>query len=302
MSFLELDEFRDQGHLHKAVPKYIAEQEKKIPHPFWSLDRGNIDNLVAKISSTVKTVLQDFPGDDKELNQLNDAAVRLPQVDRSPAIKVALLGAQGAGKSLLINALFDYNGLSLTGASGGACTRSVVKYLFYPGEQSNFCAEVRFLGISKMTDMIKEHAKAYYDYYDSYDNPDDEVGHQNKNLQQEQVDLKLKNTAEEFFETLFGSKADFLESWDSRVYENGEFVSLSLLKYEDTLNQTKANENTMSIFGRDQYDLNKQLLPYLSKVRGEQCMWPLVDYVAVRITHPLLQHRIELIDLPGKNS
>lgn len=69
---------------------------------------------------------------------------------------------------------------------------------------------------------------------------------QNKNTQHEELDLRLKNTAEEFFKTLFGSKADFLESWDARAYENGEFISLSLLKYEEYPLQAEANDNTKS--------------------------------------------------------
>jgi hypothetical protein len=133
-------------------------------------------------------------------------------MDRSLKVKVALLGAQGAGKSLLLNALFDYGGLSLTGADGSTCTISVVKYLYHPGDQKGFYAEVRFSNSAKMKVMIKEHAKSYYGYFDSYDSPEADAGNQKKYLHHECLDLLLKNTAEEFFETLFGSQADFLES------------------------------------------------------------------------------------------
>jgi hypothetical protein len=283
----------------KVLPKYNAEQEEKIPHPYWGLDRDKIGRLVASISDEVKAVLKDFPEDDKELHQLHDSGVRLPKIDRSPTMKVALLGNQGAGKSLLINALFDYDGLSLTGADGGACTSSVVKYLFYPGDEKGFRAEVKFLTASKITALIKEHAKSYYDYYHEDDQLDEEL-EQKKCAQKEDLDLKLKNTAEEFLETLFGSKQEFLESWNAPAYENGEFLSLSLLKYEDALQQIDANENVKTFSEQDQYSLNKKLLPFLSKVDGQLCLWPLVDNVSIRITHPLLQHGIEIIDLPGQ--
>jgi hypothetical protein len=297
--YIRFSEFPTYIQSHRVLPRYNAKQEEKTPHPYWELDRVKIDEIVADISDKVKVVLKDFPEDDKELGQLHDVGVRLPQINRSPTVKVALLGNQGAGKSLLINALFDYDGLSLTGADGGACTSSVVKYLFYPGDQQRFCAEVKFLTASKITEMIKEHAKSYYDYYDSYDNPDEDGDEQRSESRDEDLDLKMKNTAEEFFETLFGSKEEFLDSWNARLHENGEFLSLSLFKYEDALQQSGANENIKSFLGRDQYDLNKKLLPFLSKVKGQLCLWPLVDSVSIRITHPLLQHRIELIDLPG---
>lgn len=302
MPFLKLDDFLNRKHLHKSVQKYESGQEVKVPHPYWNLDREGIEKLVVEISDAVKLVVKDFPEDDKELDQLYDAAVRLPQIDRSPAKKVALLGAQGAGKSLLINALFDYDGLSLTGAEGSACTSSVVKYLFYPGAQQKFCAEVKFLASAKMTAVIKEHAKAYYDFHDSYENPDDNAYQHPSGPDKEDLETKLKNTAEEFFEMLFGSKSDFLESWDARTYENGEFVSLSLLKYEDALRQIDACENIKHFVGSDQNDLNRKLRPYLSKFKDQLTFWPLVDNVCIRITHPLLQNRIELFDLPGKTN
>jgi hypothetical protein len=297
-TYLTFSEFPAYMRSQKILLKYNAEREEKTPHPYWDLDRDNIGRIVASISDEVKAVLKDYPEDDKELHQLHDAGVRLPKINRSQSVKVALLGNQGAGKSLLINTLFDYDGLSLTGADGGACTSSVVKYLFYPGDEKGFRAEVKFLTASKITALIKEHAKSYYDYYDSYENPDEDE--QKKGAQEEDLDLKLKNTAEEFFETLFGSKQEFLESWNARAYEIGEFLSLSLLKYEDALQQIEANENMKTFSEQDQYSLNKKLLPFLSKVDSQLCLWPLVDNVSIRITHPLLQHGIELIDLPGQ--
>jgi hypothetical protein len=71
-------EFSSQIQVPKAVPKYNTEQEQKTPHPYWELDIDNIRVLVADTSDTVKGALDEFPEDDRELDQLHGAAVRLP--------------------------------------------------------------------------------------------------------------------------------------------------------------------------------------------------------------------------------
>lgn len=287
----------------KSAPKHDTSAEEKTSHPYWTLNRSVIDVLLTEVSALVKEFLQTIPEGDEELTHLLTTAERLPQVPRITPVRVAFIGAQGAGKSLLINALFDCDGLSLTGADGGACTASIVRYKFYPGKTTRvFTAEVKFLDSKKLSAMIQEYAKSYHDYHnddDDSDCSDNEDASRNKMPRSDDHDRRLRDTALDVFETLFGSKEDFLESWDPRSYKNGEFVSLCLLKCEEALNDLQLNKDVKVFVGQDQHSLLQQIRPFLTNVPGQACLWPLVDNVCIGLTHPLLQHGIEIVDLPG---
>jgi hypothetical protein len=298
MPYLPLDQFL-ASQLSKTLPKHNPNQEDRIIHPYWNLDRSAMDKILFEISALAKAKLMTVPEEDKELTHLRDAAERITKISRKSPIRVALLGAQGAGKSLLINALFDLDGLSLTGADGGACTASVVRYVYYPGDNGKFLAEIKFLDSKKMAAMLQEHAKSYYDYHNDDDDSDDEIRSQSKADRQDEQERRVRDTAVDVFDTLFGSRQEFLESWDPRTYKNGEFVALCLLKCQEALDQIKASDDVMSFIRNDQTALLDAIKPFLTNVPGTQCLWPLVDSVCVRITHPLLQQGIEIIDLPG---
>lgn len=296
--YLPLEKF-----VEKAAPKHRSDQEARAPHPLWDLNRTVIDDILVEISALASAKLKAAPGDDKELIHLRDTAERLTRVTHSAPIRVALIGAQGAGKSLLINAIFDLDGVSLTGADGGACTASVVRYLYYPGAGGNFLAEIKFLDYAKRKTMMQDHAKAYDDYHNDEEDSEDESGSTAKrhhDSESETSAAKLAGTAVDVFDTLFGSRQEFLESWNPHNFKNGEFVDLCMLKCEEALRQINANDGIKSFIQNDQKALLQDIKPYLTNVSGTQCLWPLVDSVNVRLTHPLLQHGIELIDLPGK--
>jgi hypothetical protein len=160
----------------------------------------------------------------------------LSHVPRSPAIKVALLGAQGAGKSLVINALLNCDGLSLTGADGATCTSSITRYVDNPeneaGEDTKFYAEIRFLRADQCRALLQEHAKNHFCYRhgDVESDGEDENPNPNparkKDRRQEEMDERLKDTAEDVFVTLFGSKDAFLDNRSASAYSSGEFVKL----------------------------------------------------------------------------
>jgi hypothetical protein len=46
-------------------------------------------------------------------------------------------------------------------------------------------------------------------------------------------------------------------------------------------------------------ELLKQIKPFLSNVDDRICLWPIVEFVMIRTNYPLLQERVEIIDLPG---
>lgn len=126
---LTFNEFMAYVQTRRTVPRYDANSEKKPDHDWWRLDKIGIDSLLKAFAQLITERLKGSPDNDKELQHLLRTVAELSHVLRSATVKAALLGAQGAGKSLTINAIFDCDGLSLTGAEGAACTSSITRYV-----------------------------------------------------------------------------------------------------------------------------------------------------------------------------
>jgi hypothetical protein len=304
-----LEEFPEVLKAQKVVTGYKSTAEAKPEHLWYRLPRAEIDRAVKEFAQYVCKLLQGAPQGDKELQHLINTANELAYVARSPAIKVALLGAQGAGKSLMINAIFDSDGLSITGADGSACTSSITRYIAYPQsharENNRFCAEIKFLNAKERDNLLREHAKSYYEWHQE-DDDDDEIEEEGsivrkKARRQDDMDHRPKDTAEDVFITLFGSRDDFRQNWSTSAYKTGEFLTLCRLKSEEVLEKQDLDSRGVALkFGDNQTDLLKQLRPFLTKVKDTTCLWPLVDSISIRFWHDILQAGLEIIDLPGK--
>ncbi|KAF2819433.1 hypothetical protein CC86DRAFT_432039 [Ophiobolus disseminans] len=296
---LSMDEFQEHLKTLKSVPKYDSSAEEKIPHPWWELDKISINSLLKDISELVATCTQGAIGLDKELQHVANTATKLEQVECGTTVKVALIGAQGAGKSLLINALFDCTGLSLTGAKGFACTSAIVRYAY--GQGDKYSAEVRFLNAKMREQMIDEHIRSFLDYHnDLADSDDEDGGRRTRSFKQDEIDRKRKKTAEDFFDTIFGSRDEFLCAWSSSPVNTGEFKSLCQLKCKEAMNEYDMTSQGATLFSKSNpADLLKEIKPFLSNVDDEVCLWPIVDCVTIRLNHPLLREGLEIVDLPG---
>lgn len=301
---LTLREFPAYLQGQRTLPRYDAKQEKKPDDPWWRLDRASIDELMKELAQVITEQLKGSPDNDKELQHLLRTATNLAHVVLSPAIKVALIGAQGAGKSLTINALFDCDGLSLTGAEGAACTSSITRYVQYPKSttgEDQFFAEIKFFTREEREALLKEHARSYYVYHNvDDDDDDDEDVSRTKTIGQDEMDRSLNDTAEDIFTTSFGSYDEFLENWNASDYRSGEFINLCQLKCDEALKKEQVDSQGIATKMADtQKELLEKSRPFLTSVKGQRCLWPLVDHIAIRFHHELLQGGIEVIDLPG---
>ncbi|KAH7067835.1 hypothetical protein FB567DRAFT_585403 [Paraphoma chrysanthemicola] len=296
---LSFDEFQDHLKTIKSVPRYDSTAEEKAPHPWWNLNKPAIHSLLKDISEKVGTCTLGATDLDRELQHVSNTATQLEKVERGTAVKVALIGAQGAGKSLLINALFDCTGLSLTGAKGFACTSAIVKYAYGPGDK--FSAEVCFLNAKMREQMIDEHIRSYRDYHNDLEDSEDEDGApRTRSFKQDEIDRKRKKTAEDFFDTIFGCRDDFLSAWSSDPVNTAEFKHLCQVKCTEAMEEFDLTSKDAAHFSKNTpAELLKVVMPFLSNVEDKVCLWPIVDCVTVRINHKLLQEGLEIIDLPG---
>ncbi|KAI8942139.1 hypothetical protein NX059_000229 [Plenodomus lindquistii] len=295
---LSWEEFQAQAYRWKPVPRYDATKETKLPHSWWELDKDKIQTHLKDISSRVTNPTKGVTGIDRELQHVLNTATKLEQVDRSFTTKVALIGAQGAGKSLFINAILDCTGLSLTGAKGFACTSAIVKFAYGPGNK--FSAEVKFLNATKREQLIDEHIRSYVDYHNDLNDSDDEDGPRTRSIKQDEIEKKRKKTAEDFFDTMFGCRDEFLSAYSSSPVNTGEFKRLCQLKCREAMETHDLDSEGVATFSKSTpKELLEIVKPFLSNVDGEPCLWPIVDCVTIRLSHPLLQQGLEFIDLPG---
>lgn len=305
-SLLTPGEFPDYLKAHSSMPKYDSAKEDRFPHPWLEVDRPEIDKGLKDISALVVKIISEIPKDDIELSHILRAAESLPQVPRSDPVKVAFIGPQGAGKSLGLNALFDRDGLSLTGADGQACTSAIIKYEPYGRDTTienmqSYIAHIKFFDAVKLEQMIAEHARAYFHYQHFDEDSDDEDGPKIKSLAQDESDRRMKDTAEEIFSTFFGGREQFQNVWSPNEYRSGEFGRLCQVKCEQAINTLNINSQRIAtVLGNNAKELLKKIKRFITKVEGEDCLWPLVDHVSIRFHHPLLDENLEIIDLPGE--
>lgn len=303
MRLLEEDEFSEYIKDHMSVPKYDSSREAKIPNAYWDLDTERISSILRQMEIRFGQMIQNFPNSDKELHHLLAQLHKIPHYERKKATTIGLIGAQGHGKSMLINALFELEGISLTGKLGGALTCTVVKYQYSSNSRSStslaYNGEIQFLDEKRIGEMIREHVKDYAHYHDDGEDSEDDGAPGVRDFKQDDADRKRRDTAMEVFETLFGSKEDFLEGWAQAESKN-DFVRICQIKCKDIIREHKVDDqNVARKDGNTPHDLLLKLKQFLVNEKGLQQLWPLVDYVTVRLDHELLKNGAIVIDVPG---
>ncbi|CBX97359.1 hypothetical protein LEMA_P104900.1 [Plenodomus lingam JN3] len=300
---MTFDEFAACEEARKTLLRYDSELEPKPQHPYYQMEKERIDTLLKEFGLPITGVLRGAPLDDKDLQHVLRTAEALSHVLRSKPLKIALVGAQGAGKSLLINATFEITGLSLTGADGAACTSSITRYAYYPpsaNARTKLHAEIKFLRREKRNAMLKEHARHYYAYHHADIESDDDEDSAPKAAEKTNMDVSLKDTAQDVFENLFGSRQALQDAWNVQDYRSGEFLTLLQFKCNEALQEEKDYaDGTVTRSADDAKELTDKLRSFLTTIKDQRCLWPLVEEIIIRVPHGILQGGLEIIDLPG---
>ncbi|KAF2112543.1 hypothetical protein BDV96DRAFT_664124 [Lophiotrema nucula] len=299
------ENFAEHFKAKKIVPRYDSMKEAKLPHDWWKLDQERIHKLLKAISTTSTAVMVGIGDDDAEVHHLHKTGAGLYKVKRSKTFQVAMSGPQASGKSSFLNALLDCPGLCLSGSDGQACTNAVVRYVHYSGTgDSVVMAEIKFHDLKKIEVIIQELAKDFYHFHHFEDEAagaeEEEESIKKRIRTHDEADVQAKDTAQDIFETLYGSKDEFFRVWSPDAYETGEFQRNTVRKCQEAIQKLDINKEMITFyFAKTPAELSSRIKAFLTKVDGEMALWPLVDSIKYGIDRDILKQGYEFIDLPG---
>lgn len=149
--------------------------------------------------------------------------------------------------------------------------------------------------------MIREYVKDYAHVYDDGEDSDEEGEAGPRGFKNDRDDLRRAETAVEVFETLFGSKEEFLEEWAH--LEREDFVGMCQPKCSIIIQENKVDgKNIARTDGATADELLQKLKPFMVNEKSLPQLWPPVDYVTIRLDHELLRYGAIVIYVPDNDS
>jgi hypothetical protein len=288
----------------KRSPAYSPSSERLPDHPWFRLDKRDIDAKIYGIVQEVIKKLENARPADKELMALREVADEASMVRAPTPIDTALVGGQAMGKSLALDALLNRHSLSKTGASGRACTETAISYM---GKNVNgasdkyYDAAVEFMNDTDLHDYFKEHIRRFYYFYFSVREDTDAADE----------DEKAADSAREFFELIFNVQNDETARQDLEVLltasgiENGTLFKALETKARRQISDSGADASRIVWFhDMDLTTLKQKIHKFVARSTDDTntALWPIVQDVKIYLVATLPEHGVHLTDLPGKFS
>ena len=284
----------------RCAKPYNPEDEVPPDFPWYKLDKASADDQICGIANQLLGVMTNARKEDEELNSLRKAATEAREVATMKPRDVAMVGQQGVGKSLLINALLDRPNLSKTSASGGACTASAIKYLHRPGTKDGegiYDAAIQFMNDDDLREITEEHIRRYSFFHFS--------GNVDSNFHDEEE--RAAATAKEFLYHIFDAYNDtnaeerLTKLLTSHAIKSGTLLSESINETHQRFKQAGVDEKRVRIFRKLEIDkLMAKIEQYIAPHETLPSLWPIVQHVSIFIGSALTRNGICVVDLPGE--
>lgn len=291
---------RKAKRLPKGVKAYDPRQEKLPDHRWFKRNKPNVEAQIRDIADQVVDILEFARIDDKELFSIRKAANDVREVAASEGKEVAIVGQQGMGKSLMINALQDRRDLSKTSAKGKACTASAIKYRHKSGAgdlEEIYDAAVTFMDDTCLDEIIKEHIRRYGHFHFS--------GNVDPLYQDEEA--RAAATAEDFFDIVFNAdndntaKAELESLMTTSEIQSGALLSATMKMAHERIAETEAGEDRCVRFENKEIGpLLRSVENYMAQQEDLPALWAIVQEVIISLGSALSREGVCVIDLPGK--
>jgi hypothetical protein len=293
------EETRRGNKRSKCPPAYDPASETPPDHAWFNIPRTTTDKQVHDAVDMVTDITATARKEDKELVALRKMGRDVRDILLKSSSDVAIVGQQGMGKSLMINALMDRHNLSKTSAKGGACTASAIKYRHKPGvkdREESYDAEVEFMDDECLHEIASEHVRRYHHFHYS-NNVDPDCYFEEEQAAQ---------TALDFFRLVFNSEYDsdakkqLKELLQESNVKNGELLSATLQQAISRIEEANVNADRIIYFkGMGIEGLMKKVEKYIADAPDMPTLWPIVHGVTIRLGSSLARNGVCLIDLPG---
>ncbi|KAF2709597.1 hypothetical protein K504DRAFT_533941 [Pleomassaria siparia CBS 279.74] len=280
-------------------PAYNPGQETLPDHPWSRLNKTAVDDGTRGIAEQVIALLAPARSVDKELSSVLKAANGVLEVAASTGKEVAIVGQQGMGKSLMINALQNRRNLSKTSARGAACTASAIKYLNKPGVgdlEDKYDAAVAFMDDLYLDEIIREHSRRYDHFHFSA----------NVDSLYHDEEARAAATAVEFFRLVFNTENDPVAKSEleglltASNIRNGALLSATMKMAHARIAETGAGEDKKVSFEDMDIDtLMEKIETYMAQQDTLPALWAIVQDVSVHLGSALSREGVVLVDLPG---
>ena len=283
----------------QCAKAYDPSSEAVPDHPWFEVHQNEKDKEVREIVDTVADIVLNARPEDKELLSIQKQCSKTSEIQVAKSSEIAIVGQQGMGKSLLINALQSRRDLSKTSARGGACTASAIKYRHKPGASDTgekYDSLLEFMNDEYLREIITEHARNYRHFHFGEVDPD---------CRSEEE--KAAKTAGDFFNLLFNTKHDSqarekLKKFLENDNMGNKFVDVVVNMAHKRIDDTDADEKrVIKVSNKGIKDLMKEVERYVADADDHPSLWPIVNHVTILMGSILARNGVDLVDLPGKS-
>ncbi|KAK5662314.1 hypothetical protein OQA88_8220 [Cercophora sp. LCS_1] len=218
---------------------------------------------------------------------------------------VGVQGQTGAGKSSLLNAILDYEGL-LPSSNAEASTAAVCKIRYNHHDESPepFLAKVIFRSKEDVERELNQYFRDVVERDTILKTNSFEGSGVTEEEKQQQYDEKRK-LLDDLNVSIHAAKDKIAATWSLTAGQLAGMDANTLLGHEYK-HITRFLDTSSLITGNDPAVFSKSLRPYLDssyQVLGSErntvTLWPLVDHVEIQLESDILKTGIVLVDLPG---
>lgn len=272
--------------------------DQKLSDP----DRKAIDRILGRIASSLRDILGHSNSDDEKLSVIQYA---IDSITNDRPISISVIGSQGRGKSLLVNALLHRKTLRNTSLSGRGCTSCPIKYEHTPlfgDDQDLYSAQVQSKPFGKMKSLIGTFVDKWLRYHCStIQGSDGQVTEGREELRED------ARAAERFFRWFCNADNDptaesgLQELLSQAKPAKSEIVGYVVSKFFELKQRHGFDERgSKTLPAQSGREVASQLDPYITHENDRPDLWLIVDWVVVYTGSELLGRRISIFDLPGK--
>ncbi|KAJ4361430.1 hypothetical protein N0V95_001847 [Ascochyta clinopodiicola] len=242
--------------------------------------------------------------EDPEAQRLRKDIIRKKTIKYQDAVRLAVAGDTGVGKSALLNALLGVLNLTIESDSGGACTCVITEFRqSKPTQATPFAAEVKFFCLEMCRKLVTDLFSQWFHVKQKQRQDPDEI---------DDIELSQMSTARDCLQDLFADRLEFGSAemfMGTATCVNDKKVLNQLLKWTTEIHQqfVKEGETSVHFEASTPETLTELYHPFTRPVPNASfegkplrfTPWPLVEIVKVSLNSPILAQDVIIADVPG---